>query len=114
MSTTKRDYINENDWAPTEIEDLLDLAARVKASPSEYRHTLSGKSLAMIFEKASTRTRVSFEAGMFQLGGLGMFLSARDLQLGRGEPIGDTAKVLSRYADGIMARTFAHSTVEDL
>lgn len=68
----------------------------------------------MIFEKSSTRTRVSFETGMFQLGGLGMFLSSRDLQLGRGEPISDTARVLSRYADGIMARTYAHSTVEDL
>jgi len=68
----------------------------------------------MIFEKSSTRTRVSFEAGMFQLGGLGMFLSSRDLQLGRGEPISDTARVLSRYVDGIMARTYAHSTVEDL
>jgi ornithine carbamoyltransferase len=110
----KRDYINENDWAPHEIEGILDLAARIKASPSEYRRSLSGKSLAMIFEKASTRTRVSFEVGMFQLGGLGMFLSSRDLQLGRGEPIGDTAGVLSRYADGIMARTFAQATVEGL
>jgi len=110
----KRDYINENDWAPHEIEGILDLAARIKASPSEYRRSLSGKSLAMIFEKASTRTRVSFEVGMFQLGGLCMFLSSRDLQLGRGEPIGDTARVLSRYADGIMARTFAQATVEGL
>jgi ornithine carbamoyltransferase len=110
----KRDYINEHDWAPHEIEGILDLAVRIKASPSEYRHALSGKSLAMIFEKASTRTRVSFEAGMFQMGGLGMFLSSRDIQLGRGEPIGDTARVLSRYADGIMARTFAQATVEGL
>jgi len=110
----KRDYINENDWAPHEIEGILDLAARIKVSPSEYRRSLTGKSLAMIFEKASTRTRVSFEVGMFQLGGLGMFLSSRDLQLGRGEPIGDTARVLSRYADGIMARTFAQATVEGL
>jgi len=110
----KRDYINENDWAPKEIEGILDLAARIKAFPGEYRTALSGKSLAMIFEKSSTRTRVSFEAGMFQLGGLGMFLSSRDLQLGRGEPIGDTARVLSRYADGLMARTFAQATVEGL
>jgi ornithine carbamoyltransferase len=111
---TKRDYVNENDWAPAEIEKLLDLAARIKGRPDDWRTALSGRSLAMIFEKSSTRTRVSFEAGMFQLGGLGMFLSSRDLQLGRGEPISDTARVLSRYVDGIMARTYAHSTVEDL
>ena len=110
----KRDYVNENDWRPAEIEKLLDRGAEVKSRPDDYRTTLSGRSLAMIFEKSSTRTRVSFEAGMFQLGGLGMFLSSRDLQLGRGEPITDTARVLSRYADGIMARTYAHSTVEDL
>jgi ornithine carbamoyltransferase len=111
---TKRDYVNENEWAPAEIEKLLDLAARIKGRPDDWRIALSGRSLAMIFEKSSTRTRVSFEAGMFQLGGLGMFLSSRDLQLGRGEPISDTARVLSRYVDGIMARTYAHSTVEDL
>lgn len=110
----KRDYVNENDWSPAEIRGLLALAGRVKAMPGEYRSALEGKSLAMIFEKPSTRTRVSFEAAMFQLGGLGMFLSARDLQLGRGEPISDTAKVLSRYADGILARTYAHATVETL
>ena len=104
----KRDYVNENDWAPEAIEGILDLAARVKSAPGEYRSALAGKSLAMIFEKSSTRTRVSFEAGMFQLGGLGMFLSAR------GEPIADTARVLSRYADGIMARTYAQATVEGL
>ncbi len=110
----KRDYVNENDWAPAEIEKLLDFAARIKRRPKDWRSALSGKSLAMIFEKSSTRTRVSFEAGMFQLGGLGMFLSSRDLQLGRGEPISDTARVLSRYVDGIMARTYAHATVEEL
>ena len=113
-AVTKRDYVNENDWAPAEIEKLLGLAARIKSRPDDWRTALSGRSLAMIFEKSSTRTRVSFEAGMFQLGGLGMFLSSRDLQLGRGEPISDTARVLSRYVDGIMARTYAHSTVEDL
>jgi ornithine carbamoyltransferase len=114
MKKKKRDYVNENDWPPPAIEGLLDLATRLKGAPAAYRSALAGKSLAMIFEKSSTRTRVSFEAGMFQLGGLGMFLSARDLQLGRGEPVSDTARVLSRYVDGIMARTFAHSTVEDL
>ena len=110
----KRDYVNENDWSPAEIEAVLDLAAGVKAEPARWSAALTGRTLAMIFEKSSTRTRVSFEAGMFQLGGLGMFLSSRDLQLGRGEPISDTARVLSRYVDGIMARTFAHATVEGL
>ena len=112
--TRKRDYVNENDWAPDDIEAVLDLASRVKAEPAKWRTALAGKTLAMIFEKSSTRTRVSFETGMFQLGGLGMFLSSRDLQLGRGEPISDTARVLSRYVDGIMARTFAHATIEGL
>jgi ornithine carbamoyltransferase len=113
-AATKRDYVNENDWRPAEIEKLLELGAEIKSRPGDWRTALSGRSLGMIFEKSSTRTRVSFEAGMFQLGGLGMFLSSRDLQLGRGEPISDTARVLSRYIDGIMARTYAHSTVEDL
>src|SRR5712692_8040634 len=110
----KRDYINEKDWTPAEIEAILGLAAEVKKRPADYRQALPGKTLAMIFEKSSTRTRVSFEAGMFQLGGLAMFLSARDLQLGRGETVADTARVLSRYADAILARTFAHETVEEL
>lgn len=110
----KRDYVNENDWKPGEIAALLDLAERVKREPGTFSGALAGSTLAMIFEKSSTRTRVSFEAGMFQLGGLAMFLSARDLQLGRGEPVADTARVLSRYADAIMARTFAHETVEEL
>ena len=75
---------------------------------------LQGKTLGMIFEKASTRTRVSFETGIYQLGGQGLFLSGRDYQIGRGEPIKDTARVLSRYVDGIMIRTFAHDTVLEL
>src|SRR5687768_12996640 len=86
----------------------------MKAKPKKFRDALEGQTLAMIFEKSSTRTRVSFEVGMFQLGGHALFLSARDIQLGRGEPIYDTAKVLSRYLDGIMARTFAHKTVIEL
>src|SRR6202043_3852809 len=110
----KRDYINERDWKPAEIEGILDRAGEVKKRPADYRQALSGRTLAMIFEKSSTRTRVSFEAGMFQLGGLGMFLSSRDLQLNRGEPISDTAQVLSRFNDGIMARVFAQATVEGL
>ena len=110
----KRDYVNEKDWAPSEISAILDLAENVKQRPGSYRQGLAGRTLAMIFEKSSTRTRVSFEAGMFQLGGLGMFLSSRDLQLGRGEPVSDTALVLSRYVDGIMARTYAQATVDGL
>jgi ornithine carbamoyltransferase len=110
----KRDYVNENDWAPREIEGILTRAVEVKKDPGRYRGALAGRTLAMIFEKSSTRTRVSFEAGMFQLGGIGMFLSSRDLQLGRGEPISDTARVLSRYVDAIMARVFAQATVDGL
>src|SRR5258706_7561402 len=110
----KRDYVNENDWKPAEINAVLDLAGDIKKEPARFRGALAGKTLAMIFEKSSTRTRVSFEAGMFQLGGLAMFLSARDLQLGRGETVADTAAVLSRYTDAIMARNHAHATVEDL
>lgn len=110
----KRDYVNEKDWAPAEIRAVLDLAGRVKREPFAFRAALDGKTLAMIFEKSSTRTRVSFEAGMFQLGGLAMFLSSRDLQLGRGETVADTARVLSRYTSAIMARTNSHSTVEEL
>src|SRR5437764_13523892 len=78
------------------------------------RKPLAGKSLAMIFMKSSTRTRVSFEVGTWQLGGHALFLSPRDVQLGRGEPIADTARVLSRYVDAIMIRTFAHSEIEEL
>ncbi|HEY3123474.1 MAG TPA: ornithine carbamoyltransferase [Thermoanaerobaculia bacterium] len=110
----KRDYVNEREWQPEEISAVLDLAGRVKKDPGRFRSRLEGKTLAMIFEKSSTRTRVSFEAGMFQLGGLAMFLSARDLQLGRGETVADTARVLSRYTDAIMARTHAHASVEEL
>jgi ornithine carbamoyltransferase len=110
----KKDFISIHDRTPAEILGLLDLADAIKKEPGRYRVALAGKTLAMIFEKSSTRTRVSFEAGMYQLGGLGMFLSSRDLQIGRGEPIADTARVLSRYVDGIMARTFAHETVTEL
>src|SRR5438105_13344128 len=94
--------------------DIFRLAAEMKKQPAKFNRSLEGQTLAMIFEKSSTRTRVSFEVGMLQLGGHALFLSSRDIQLGRGEPIADTAKVLSRYVDGIMARTFAHKTVTDL
>lgn len=104
------------DCTPEEIVSLLDLADQLKYEKKHnipHRH-LEGKSLGMIFQKSSTRTRVSFETGMFQLGGQALFLSSRDLQIGRGEPVQDTARVLSRYLDGIMIRTFAQKEVEDL
>ncbi|MBT9558612.1 MAG: ornithine carbamoyltransferase [Myxococcales bacterium] len=93
---------------------LLTLAADIKARPERYRRRLEGRTLAMIFQKKSTRTRVSFEAGMFQLGGHALFLGADDIQIGRGETISDTARVLSRYVDLIMARVYAHADVEEL
>jgi ornithine carbamoyltransferase len=109
-----RHLISIHDLTAAEVAGLFRLAAEVKAEPRRFAGALAGKSLAMIFEKSSTRTRVSFEVGMVQMGGHALFLSSRDIQLGRGEPIGDTARVLSRYVDGIMARTFAHQTVVDL
>lgn len=104
------------DCTPEEILGILDLADRLKAErKAGVAHPLlAGKTLGMIFEKSSTRTRVSFETGMYQLGGHALFLSSRDLQIGRGEPVQDTARVLSRYLDGIMIRTFAQEEVEDL
>ncbi len=104
------------DWSAEEIAEVLDLADALKADNRAGRPhpLLQGKTLGMIFEKSSTRTRVSFETGMYQLGGHALFLSSRDLQIGRGEPVQDTARVLSRYLDGIMIRTFAQAEVEDL
>ena len=104
------------DLTSEEIKDLLDLADKLKAdNKAGIPHPiLKGKTLGMIFEKSSTRTRVSFETGMYQLGGHALFLSSRDLQIGRGEPVEDTARVLSRYLDGIMIRTFAQEEVESL
>jgi ornithine carbamoyltransferase len=101
------------DFSSAELTSLFALAERMRAGAYD-RKPLTGKSLGMIFMKASTRTRVSFEVGTWQLGGHALFLSPRDVQLGRGEPIADTARVLSRYVDGIMIRTFAHSEVEQL
>jgi ornithine carbamoyltransferase len=98
-------------YSRTELEDLLALAAKVKADPAAYRDVLKGQTLAMLFEKPSTRTRVSFEVGMFELGGQGIFLGAEALQLRRGEPVADTARVLSRYVDGILARVHSHETI---
>lgn len=97
------------EWSSEEVLGVLDLALRIKRSPGEYRRALEGQTLAMIFQKPSTRTRVSFEVGIYQLGGAGLYLSSKDLQLGRGETVADTARVLSRYVDGIMARVFDHA-----
>jgi ornithine carbamoyltransferase len=110
----QKDFISIHDYSAADVAEIFRLAADMKRNQEKYADALRGKTLAMIFEKSSTRTRVSFEVGMFQLGGHALFLSARDIQLGRGETIYDTAKVLSRYVDGIMARTFAHRTVTDL
>lgn len=104
------------DLTTEEITELLNLADQLKYEQKNgiKHHRLEGKTLGMIFQKASTRTRVSFETGMYQLGGYALFLSASDLQIGRGEPVEDTARVLSRYIDGIMIRTFEQSEVESL
>ena len=115
MSATppKRDFITIPDFSRDELIGLFALADRMKRGVYVGR-PLVGKTLAMLFLKSSTRTRVSFEVGMYQLGGHALFLSDRDLQLGRGEPIADTARVLSRMIDGIMIRTFAHGDIEQL
>ncbi len=109
-------FLKLGDFSTKELTELLDLADKLKyEKKNNIPHThLAGKSLGMIFQKSSTRTRVSFEVGMYELGGQALFLSPRDLQIGRGEPIEDTARVLSRYLDGIMIRTFEQKEVEDL
>jgi ornithine carbamoyltransferase len=109
----KRDFLAITDFSESELKTLLVLAARLKAGVEGGR-PLAGKTLAMIFEKSSTRTRVSFEVGTHQLGGHALFLSSRDIQIGRGEPIRDTARVLSRYVNGILIRTFGHDVIEEL
>ena len=111
-----RDFLRVSDWSRDELLACLDLADRLKAAhgAGEEERLLPGRTLGMIFQKPSTRTRVSFEAGIAQLGGTGLYLSASDLQLGRGEAMRDTALVLSRYLDAIMIRTFAQADVEEL
>ncbi|MBA3560593.1 MAG: ornithine carbamoyltransferase [Gemmatimonadaceae bacterium] len=108
-----RDFLAIPDFSRDELLTLFDLAESMRTGAYTDK-PLAGKSLAMIFMKPSTRTRVSFEVGAWQLGGHALFLSPRDIQLGRGEPIADTARVLSRYVDGIMIRTFAHEEIEEL
>ncbi|WP_315436342.1 ornithine carbamoyltransferase [uncultured Selenomonas sp.] len=110
------DLLSIHELSADDVEEILTLAADLKAKQKAGipHPLLAGKTLGMIFEKSSTRTRVSFEVGMYQLGGQALFLSSRDLQLGRGEPIKDTARVLSRYLDGIMIRTYGHDRIEEL
>ena len=111
--TATRHFLAIPDFTRAELVALFDLAARMKRR--DYREKpLAGRTLGMIFAKSSTRTRVSFEVGAYQLGGHALFLSSRDIQLGRGEPIRDTARVLSRYLDGLMIRTFDHADAEEL
>lgn len=111
-----RDFLELDAFTPEEIRYLIDLAIDIKTKHKngEVYQPLKGKSLGMIFEKSSTRTRVSFEVGIFQLGGQGLFLSKSDIQMGRGETIHDTAQTLSRFLDGIMIRTYGHNIVEEL
>jgi ornithine carbamoyltransferase len=110
----QKHLLSLKDYSRSDIEEVFDLARKVKARPADYRKALDGKTLAMIFQKPSTRTRVSFEAGMFQLGGHALFLGADVIQLNRGETVPDTARVLSRFVDGIMARVFSHQDILDL
>lgn len=116
LSLKGRDFIALVDYKPEEVRYLIELAIALKQKQKagEIYHPLQGKTLGMIFEKSSTRTRVSFEVGMYQLGGHALFLSRNDLQIGRGETVWDTAQTLSRYLDGIMIRTYAHRTVIEL
>src|ERR671927_998541 len=113
MADRARDFLAIPDYSRDELLKLFALAERMRSGSYQER-PLAGKSLGMIFMKSSTRTRVSFEVGAWQLGGHALFLSPRDIQLGRGEPIADTARVLSRYVNGIMIRTFDHAEIEEL
>lgn len=110
----KKDFIALTDFSSDELIAMLDLADQIKQSPQEFYSVLKGKTLGMIFNKQSTRTRISFQVGISQLGGNGLFLGPEDMQLARGETISDTGKVLSRFLDGIMIRTYSHSDVLDL
>ncbi len=116
LNIIMKDFLKMSDLSKNDIIELLDIADKLKYERKHgiEHHILKGQSLGMIFQKSSTRTRVSFETGIYQLGGQPLFLSPRDLQIGRGEPLEDTARVLSRYLDGIMIRTFAQKEVEDL
>lgn len=116
MSLKGRDFLTLRDFTSDEIKEIVDLGIELKQKQKAgiEHHLLKGKTLGMIFQKASTRTRVSFEVGMYQLGGQALFLSTNDLQIGRGEPLKDTARVLARYLDGILIRTYSQQEVTDL
>lgn len=116
MSLQGKDFLSLKDFSKDEILSMVNLSLELKKALKEGRPhpVLQGQSLAMIFQKASTRTRMSFEVGMYQLGGQALFLNPNDMQIGRGEPLKDTARVLSRYVDGILIRTFSHEEVEEL
>jgi ornithine carbamoyltransferase len=114
ISLPQKNFLALTDFTREQLTALIDLGVDMKRSPKDWRTALQGKSLGMIFHKQSTRTRISFEVGIYQLGGYGLFFSPSDMQLSRGETIRDTAKVLSRYLDGIMIRTFAYNDVVEL
>lgn len=114
MSGTKRDFLRLTDLDRGELLDLLARAAELKALGRQGPRPLAGRTIGLVFEKASTRTRVSFEVAAYQLGGQATFLSPRDTQLGRGEPIRDTARVLARYLDALVVRTFGHDKLEEI
>jgi len=110
-----RHFLSIKDYSKQELLEIIDLGLKIKAEVKngEFVHRMKNKTLAMIFEKNSTRTRVSFEVGIYQLGGVGLFLSSKDLQLGRGEPIKDTARVISSMCDMVMIRTYEHEKLEE-
>ncbi|PLX85011.1 MAG: ornithine carbamoyltransferase [Desulfuromonas sp.] len=110
-----KDFLSLSDWNRSDLDKIFDLTRDLKAKQKqgEAHRLLAGKTLGMIFEKSSTRTRVSFEAGMFQLGGHALFLSSSNTQMGRGEPVKDTARCMARYVDGVMIRTFSQQVVEE-
>ena len=110
----KRDFISLKDFSPSELQNILSLARQLKHDPSQCRDDLKGKSFALIFQKPSNRTRVSFETGIFQLGGNTMYLGPDDISLGKREPTSDVARTLSRFVDGIVARVFSHQDILDL
>ncbi|MGP0565260.1 MULTISPECIES: ornithine carbamoyltransferase [unclassified Nitrospina] len=114
ISLPQKDFLVLTDFTREQLSALLDLAEDMKRQPEAYRNALAGKSLGMIFHKQSTRTRISFEVGMFQMGGQALFFSPGDMQLSRGETIEDTARVLSRYLDAVMIRTFAYDDIVEL